>query len=82
MEYSIKYENGKFIETLRVDGHTASKTWKREDAFLGLQSRDKDFSEQLEELLDEDQCNDIYNTFDTNMWVSDIEDFIMLSGVE
>ena len=82
MEYSIKFENGKFIETLCVDGHTASKIWKRDDTNFGLRSRDKYFSEQLEELLDEDQCNDIYNTFDTNMWVSDIEDFIMLSGVE
>ena len=83
MKYSIEFENGVFTETLEVDGHEATKTWKREDGDVsGLCSHDNDFSEQLKELLDEDVCNSVYEFFDENMMVADMEDFIMINNVE
>lgn len=84
MKYSVKFNNGKFVETLEIDGHTVTKTWSREnDGFIaGLCSHDNDFSEQLAELLDEEQCDFVYDTFDNSMLVSDIEDFIVNTGVE
>ena len=83
MKYSVEYKDGKFIETLEVDSHTVSKTWHREEGTIsGLCSKDKDFSEQLSELLDEDDCDNVYNSFDNNTWVADIEDFVMISGLE
>lgn len=84
MKYSIEFKDGKFIETLEVDGHTATKTWKREkDGNLNcLQCHDKEFYEQLEEMFEEDVTDGIYETFDNNLWVADIEDFIMLNNVE
>lgn len=84
MKYSVEYENGKFTETLVVDGHEVSKTWKREDGgtLSGLCSHDSDFSEQLKELLDEEICDNIYDVFDNLMIVADMEDFIMTNDVE
>ena len=84
MKYSVEYSNGKFVETLEVDGHTVSKTWQREDkgAITGLCSHEGDFLEQLAELLDEEQLDYVYDVFDNNMLVADIEDFIVNAGVE
>ncbi len=84
MKYSVEYRNGKFIETLEVDSHTVSKTWQREDKgeITGLCSHDNEFSEQLEELLDEDILDYVNDLFDNNMLVADIEDFIANAGVE
>ena len=84
MKYSVEYKNCKFIETLEVDGHTATKTWKREDRgeISGLCSKDKEFSEQLEELLDEDVLDAVYDLFDCSMLVADMEDFIRDNDVE
>lgn len=84
MKYSVEYKNGKFIETLEVDGHIATKTWKRENGenIIGLCSHDKEFSEQLEELLDEEVLDSVYDLFDDSMLVADIEDFILHNNVE
>ncbi len=84
MKYSVEYKNGRFIELLEVDGHTAKKTWQREvtGPISGLCSHDKDFSEQLCELLEEDVLNNISMVFDDNMLVADIEDFVAVNGVE
>ena len=84
MKYSVEYKNCKFIETLEVDGHTATKTWKRENGedISGLRSHDKEFSEQLEELLDEEVLDSIYDLFDNSMLIADIEDFILHNNVE
>lgn len=84
MKYSVEYSNGKFVETLEVDGHTVSKTWQREykGEVTGLCSHESDFSEQLAELLDEEQLDYVYDVFDNNMLVADIEDFIVNAGVE
>ena len=85
MKYSVEFDNttGIFTETLEVDNHTVSKCWKREYGDIsGLCSSDKDFSEQLSELLDEDDCDAIYNFFDEQMLVADMEDFIVMSGLE
>lgn len=84
MKYSVEYSDGKFVETLEVDGHTVSKTWQREDkgAITGLCSHEGDFSEQLAELLDEEQLDYVYDVFDSSMLVADIEDFIVNAGVE
>lgn len=84
MKYSVEFKNGKFIETLEVDNHTATKIWQRENkgAITGLFCHDKDFSEQLEELFDEEQLEFVYDLFDNSMMVSDIEDFIIDTGVE
>lgn len=84
MKYSVEYSNGKFVETLEVDGHTVSKTWQREDkgTITGLCSHEGDFSEQLAELLDEEQLDYVYDFFDNSMLVADIEDFIVNAGVE
>lgn len=84
MKYSVEYRNGKFIETLEVDSHTVSKTWQREDKgeITGLCSHDNEFSEQLSEMLDEEQLEYVYDLFDNSMLVADIEDFIANVGVE
>lgn len=85
MKYSVEYSNGKFVETLEVDGHTVLKTWQREDkgSITGLLcSHDKEFSEQLEELLDEEQLDYVNDLFDNSLLVSDIEDFVANTGVE
>ena len=84
MKYSIEYKNGSFIESLEVDGHTATKTWKREndENIRGLRSYDKEFSEQLEELLDEEVLDSVYDLFDNSMLVADMEDFIRDNDVE
>lgn len=84
MKYSVEFENGVFTESLTVDGHTVTKTWKRQNrgAITGLCTSDKDFSEQLEELLDEEVCNSIYDCYDNLMMVADMEDFIMINDVE
>lgn len=84
MKYSVEFENGVFTESLTVDGHTVTKTWKRRDkgTITGLCTGDKDFSEQLEELLDEETCDNVYGTFDNLMLVADMEDFIMMNNVE
>lgn len=84
MKYSVEYSNGKFVETLEVDGHTVSKTWQREDKgeITGLCSHESDFSDQLAELLDEEQLDYVYDVFDNSMLVADIEDFIVNAGVE
>ena len=84
MKYSIEYKNGSFIESLEVDGHNAIKTWKRENGenISGLCSHDKEFSEQLEELLDEEVLNSVYDLFDNPMLVADMEDFIIDNDVE
>ncbi len=29
MKYSVEYKNGSFIESLEVDGHTATKTGRK-----------------------------------------------------
>ena len=84
MKYSVEFTNGVFIESLTVDGHTVTKNWKRRDkgTITGLCTSDKDFSEQLEELLDEEVCNSIYDCYDNLMMVADMEDFIMINDVE
>lgn len=84
MKYSVEYKDGKFIETLEVDSHVVTKTWQREDKgeITGLSSYDNMFSEQLEELLDEDVLDHINDLFDNSMLVADIEDFIVNTGVE
>ena len=84
MKYSVEYRNGKFIETLEVDNNIVTKTWQREDKgeITGLCSHDNDFSEQLEELLDEYVLDHIKDLFDNSMLVSDVEDFIVNTGVE
>lgn len=50
MKYGVEYKNGKFVETLEVDGCIAHKTWKREDCgeINGLCTKDADFAEQFE----------------------------------
>ena len=84
MKYSVEYKNGAFIETLEIDGHTVNKKWKRENRedISGLCSRDLDFSEQLEELLDEETLDGVNDLFDNSMLVADIEDFIINNNVE
>ena len=84
MKYSVEYKNGKFIETLEVDNNIVTKTWQRENKseITVLCSHDNNFSEQLEELLDEDVLDHINDLFDNSMLVSDIEDFIANTGVE
>ena len=84
MKYSVEYIDGKFVETLEINNHIATKTWiRKEDEFVdGLCSDDEDFSTQLENFVDESEANDIYNTFDTNTWVADIEDFIEIFTLE
>ena len=77
MKYSVEYKDGKYIETLEIKGATVTKTWQYEEGDVsGLCSKDLDFAEQLDATFDESFCNDIYNTFDNNMWVADISDFI------
>lgn len=80
MKYSIEYQNGKFVETLEVDSHVTTKTWKRNG--MGLCSNDRDFAEQLEECLDEEVLDHIADLFDGCMMVSDIEEFIIDTQVE
>lgn len=84
MKYGVEFKNGKFIETLEIDNHTVTKTWQREDkgTVTGLCSHDKEFSEQLEELLDEEQLDYVNDLFDNSLLVGDIEDFIENTGVE
>ncbi len=85
MKYSVEFDiaTGIFTETLEIDNHTVRKCWKREYGDIsGLCSSDKDFSEQLSELLDEDDCDKIQQFFDDQMLVSDMEDFILASGLE
>ena len=84
MKYSIEYKDGKFIETLEIDNNTVSKAWQREDkgSITGLCSHESDFSEQLAEILDEEQLDYVYDVFDSSMLVADIEDFIVNTGVE
>ena len=85
MKYSVEYENGIFTETLTVNGHEVRKLWKREDGgeFEQLCTKNRDFSEQLKEQLDEEVCNSIYEFFDeSNMMVADIEDFIAMNDVK
>ena len=84
MKYCVEFKNGKFIEILEVDNHTVTKTWQREDKgeITALCSHDNEFSEQLEELLDEDVLDNINDLFDSSMLVADIEDFIVNTGVE
>lgn len=83
MKYSVEFNSGKLVETLEVDGHAAKKTWIREETgSIGLCCYDNDFSEQLRELLDEEQIDYIYDTFDNSTFVSDIEDFIVNAGIE
>lgn len=79
MKYSVEYKNGKFVEVLEVNGYEATKTWQREDdgEISGLCSHDLDFSEQFQNVLDTDALERIYDMFDSNMLVSDMEDFIM-----
>ena len=83
MKYSVEFNKGKVIETLEVDGHTATKTWVRaEEGQSGLCCYDNDFDEQLSGLLEDEQCDVVFDTFDNSMFVSDIEDFIVNAGVE
>lgn len=84
MKYSVEYKNGVFRETLEVDGNSVEKYWKREDdgEMVGLRTLDADFSEQLAEVLDEDVCDNIYDTFDNLMLIADMEDFIRDNNVE
>lgn len=84
MKYSVEYVDGQYIETLEVVGHVVTKIWRREEfgTVTGLVSHDKDFSEQLKEVLDESILNDVSNFFDDSVTVSDIEDFVMLSSIE
>ena len=86
MKYSVEYKEGAFIETLEVDSHIVTKAWKREkpenSAISGLCSSDKEFSEQLFEVFDEDVCEKIYDFFDNSVLVADMEDFIIDTGVE
>ena len=84
MKYGVEYKNGKFVETLEVDGCIAHKTWKREDCgeINGLCTKDADFAEQFEELLDEEVLDSISNFFDDNMLVADVEDFVCMNDVE
>ena len=84
MKYSVEYKDGKFIETLEVDNNIVTKTWQREDKgeITVLCSHDNDFSEQLEELLDEYVLDHINDLFDNSMLVSDVEDFIVNTGVK
>lgn len=84
MKYGVEFKNGKFIETLEIDNHTVTKTWQREDkrTITGLCSHDKEFSEQLEGLLDEEQLDYVNDLFDNSMLVADIEDFIANIDVE
>lgn len=81
MKYSVEYKNGKYIETLEINGATATKTQQYEEGgdISGLCSKDLDFSEQLEWTFDESFCDDVYNTFDNNMWLADISDFVEIS---
>ena len=84
MKYSVEYKDGKFIETLEVDNNIVTKTWQREDKgeITGLCSHDNEFSEHLEELLDEYVLDHINDLFDNSMLVSDVEDFIVNTGVK
>ena len=84
MKYSVEYKDGQFIETLEVDNNVVTKTWKREEneALSGLCTKDNDFSEQLEELVDEDVAERIYDIFDQSMLVADVEDFVRDFDVE
>lgn len=84
MKYSVEYKNGKFIETLEVNNNTVIKTWQRKNdgEISGLRSTDLEFSEQLEEIEEEDVLDYIYDLFDNSMLVADIEDFVANTGVE
>lgn len=82
MKYSVEYKNGTFVETLEVDNVVAIKTWKREEGEFGLICRDEDFCEQFTEFLDEEVCDDIYDTFDGSFLVSDIENLMLEYGAE
>jgi hypothetical protein len=79
MKYSVEFSDGVFKETLEVDNHVVSKSWKREDGgeVSGLCSRDLDFAEQLSEVFDKDTLDEIYDKFDNLMIVPDMEDLII-----
>lgn len=84
MKYSVEYRDGKFIETLEINGNTGIRTWKREKGsdISGLCSKELDFSEQFEPVEDEEVLEYINDLFDNSMLVADIEDFIINTGVE
>ena len=84
MKYSVEYKNGKFIETLEVNNNTVTKTWQRKNdgGISGLRSTDLEFSEQLEEVEEEDVLDYINDLFDNSMLVADVEDFVANTGVE
>jgi hypothetical protein len=84
MKYSVEYKNGKFIETLEVNNNTVTKTWQRKNdgEISGLRSTDLEFSEQLEEIEEEDVLDYINDLFDNSMLVADVEDFVANTGVE
>lgn len=83
MKYSVEFNSDKLVETLEVDGHAAKKTWIRaETGSIGLCCYDNDFDEQLVGVLDDEQLDCIFDTFDNGTFVSDIDDFIVNAGVE
>ena len=84
MKYSIEYKDGKYTETLEFKGYTATRNWIYTDDgdIRGLCSKDNEFSEQFEKAGFEDFADDIYNTFDVNCWVSDIDDFIQIAELD
>ncbi len=78
MEYKIEFKDGIFTETLKVKAHVATKQWKREEGEISvLCSKDNDFSEQLKDYFDDETLEAIYDFWDNQMLVADMEDFIM-----
>ena len=73
---------GSVNETLEIDGNVATKIWERREWQPGFGTIDEDFSDQFEELYDEDVCDDIFDKIDNTFLVADIEDLVREHGFE
>lgn len=81
MRYGVEYINGKIVETLEIEGHVVTKTWTRNENGT-LVSSDKEFSEQLEGLVDEEIRVAVDIDFDGSTLASDIDDFVEINEIE
>lgn len=82
VKYSIEYEEGRIVETLRIDDYKASKIWEYDDDDEEYVTGDEDFSVQFDAFFDEEICENIANSYDDTCYVDDIDDFVNLCEID
>lgn len=82
MKYSVEFQDGNFIEILKINSHAATRKWTRVKDSIDIETDDDDFDKQFANVMDEETCCSIRDCFDEQPYVEDMDDFIMLTQLD